>query len=151
MTAKPHRRPIAGVCRAIALCAACTGALATLSGPAAAAPGVSVKPRESWTGRIALGVQPPLQSSIGTREDLVRIWTQCQVKGTPPAIDFEQRLVLVAVRRGSTVQFAPGTLVAGNLATNVVVTPDMPAFMTCALAVVDRKGIAKVNGAPIGQ
>lgn len=100
---------------------------------------------------MPLGVQPPLQSSIGTRDDLARIWTQCHVQGDPPAIAFDRRVVLLAVRRGSKVSFMPGTLVDGNLATNVVVTPDMPNFMTCALAVVERKGIARVNGAPVGQ
>ncbi len=34
---------------------------------------------------------------------------------------------------------------------NVVVTPDMPPYMSCAIAVVDRTGIKTVNGAPIGE
>lgn len=110
-----------------------------------------LKPQKSWSGRVPLGVQPPLQSSLATQDDFRRVWAQCQVKGTVPAIDFERRLVLVAVRRGSVVRFQRLTLDGGNLHTDVVVTPDMPPYMTCAIVLVDRAGIAKVNGAPVGR
>ena len=110
-----------------------------------------LKPQKSWSGRVPLGVLPPLQSSLATQEDFRRVWAQCQVKGTVPDVDFERRLVLVAVRRGSLVRFQRLTLDGGNLSTDVVVTPDMPPYMTCAIVLVDRAGIARVNGAPIGR
>jgi hypothetical protein len=128
--------------------------LAIVAGVAAAAhgaPGTTVKPLQSWSGRLPLNVQPPLQSSLATHEDLARVWAQCHVHGAVPAIDFDRRIVLVAVRRGSSTRLAASRLVDGNLTTNVVVTPDMPAYQSCAIAVVDRKGIATVNGAPIGR
>jgi hypothetical protein len=111
----------------------------------------TVKLLQVWSGRVPLGVQPPLQSSLATQADLAHVWAQCHVKGTVPAIDFDKRLLLVAVRRGSVVTFQSMQVDKGNLRTNVVVTPDMPAYMTCALALVDRAGVAKVNGAPIGK
>jgi hypothetical protein len=128
--------------------------LAIVAGVAAAAhgaPGISVKPLQSWSGRLPLNVQPPLQSSLATHEDLARVWAQCRVHGAVPAIDFDRRIVLVAVRRGSSTRLTASRLVDGNLTTNVVVTPDMPAYQSCAIAVVDRTGIATVNGAPIGR
>lgn len=111
----------------------------------------SVKLLQAWSGRVPLGVQPPLQSSLVTPADFARVWAQCQMKDTVPAIDFDKRLVLVAVRRGSVVRFQSMQVDDGNLKTSVVVSPDMPAYMTCALALVDRAGVAKVNGAPLGK
>jgi hypothetical protein len=122
-----------------------------MAATAHAAPGTTVKPLQAWSGRIPLDVQPPLQSSLASREDLARVWAQCHVKGALPEIDFQRRIVLVAVRRGSTTRLAQGRLIDGNLTTNVVVTPDMPPYQSCAIAVVDRAGIARVNGAPIGR
>jgi len=113
--------------------------------------GTPVKPLNTWSGRLPLGVQPPLQSSLATREDMARIWAQCHVKGAVPEIDFDRRIVLIAIRRGSSAKLTQARLVDGNLTTNVVVTPDMPPYMSCAIAVVDRTGIKTVNGAPIGR
>ncbi len=112
---------------------------------------VSVKPLQSWTGRVPLVVQPPLQSSIGNSDEFTRVWAQCQVKVAMPKIDFDKRLALLAVRRGSVVKFQDLKLDNGNLKTTVVVTPDMPPHMTCAIVLVDRAGVTKVNGLPIGK
>ena len=139
-----HARPSWRRVAAFAL-AACVAAAAH------GAPGTTVKPLKSWSGRLPLNVQPPLQSSLATREDMARVWAQCHVHGAVPEIDFDRRIVLVAVRRGGSAKLAPGRLVDGNLTTNVVVTPDMPPYMSCAIAVVDRAGIKTVNGAPIGR
>ena len=124
---------------------------ACIAAVAHGAPGTTVTPLQSWSGRLPLNVQPPLQSSLATREDLARVWVQCRVEGPVPAIDFDRRIVLIAVRRGSTTRLMQGRLVDGNLTTNVVVTPDMPSYQSCAIAVVDRKGITTVNQAPIGR
>jgi len=129
----------------------CAGLVLGLCAPPALAKPVSVKIVQTWSGRVPLGVQPPLQSSVDTPEALQQVWTLCQVKGDMPAIDFGKRLVVVAARRGSTVQLQRLELVDGNLKTNVVVSPDMPAYNTCALALVDRAGVRKVNGAPLGR
>lgn len=118
--------------------------------PANAGP-ASVKTLQSWSGRIPLVVQPPTQSSIGRADEFTRLWALCQVKDALPVIDFDKRLVLLAVRRGTTVKFRDLKLDNGNLKTSVVVSPDMPPHMTCAIAVVDRSGVTKVNGLPIGQ
>lgn len=131
--------------------AAVLAAAVCIAAAAHAAPGTVVKPLQDWSGRLPLDVQPPLQSSLASREDLARVWTQCHVKGAVPEIDFQRRIVLVAVRRGSTTRLAQGRLVDGNLTTNVVVTPDMPPYQSCAIAVVDRAGVKTVNGAPIGR
>lgn len=138
--ARPSWRRIAAL--AIAAC---------IAAGAYGAPGTTVRPLQSWSGRLPLDVQPPLQSSLATREDMARIWAQCHVKGAVPEIDFDRRIVLIAVRRGSSAKLTQARLVDGNLTTNVVVTPDMPPYMTCAIAVVDRTGIKTVNGAPIGR
>jgi hypothetical protein len=135
----------------LAAIAASAGLVLGLLAPAALAKPVSVKIVQTWSGRVPLGVQPPLQSSIDTPEALQQVWTLCQVKGDVPAIDFAKRLVLVAARRGSTVQLQRLTLDDGNLITNVVVSPDMPAYSTCALALVERTGVRRVNGAPLGR
>ncbi|MCC7325988.1 MAG: hypothetical protein IT521_04195 [Burkholderiales bacterium] len=127
-----------------------TAAIALHHGSVQAKPS-QLKPLESWSGRVPLGVPPPLQSSLANQEDFRRVWAQCQVKGTVPTIDFDRRLVLVAVRRGSVVRFQRLTLDSGNLRTGVVETPDMPPYMTCTIVLVDRAGTTKVNGAPIGR
>jgi len=138
--ARPSWRRVAAVALAACVAAAAHGA-----------PGTTVKPLKAWSGRLPLNVQPPLQSSLATREDMARVWAQCRVDGAVPEIDFDRRIVLVAVRRGGSAKLAPGRLLDGNLTTNVVVTPDMPPYMSCAIAVVDRAGIKTVNGAPIGR
>jgi hypothetical protein len=111
----------------------------------------SVKALQTWTGHMPIGVQPLLQSSVATAADFQRVWSTCQLKGAPPKIDFDKRLVLLAVRRGSAVTFTGMTVDNGNLTTSVVVTPDMPNRMTCALVLVDRAGVTAVNGAPLGK
>jgi hypothetical protein len=146
----PWPRAFHGV--GVAPAALCVAILLAASAPAAgAARETAVRVAQSWSGRMPLGVQPPLQSSLATGAELARIWAQCQVSAPLPAVDFTKSIVLVAVRRGTTVRFQSVRLVGGNLTTNVAVTPDMPAHMTCALAAVDRAGIATVNGAPIGH
>lgn len=110
-----------------------------------------IKTFQTWSGRIPLNIQPPFQSSLARQEDFNRVWAQCQVKGTVPKVDFKTRLVLLAVARGSVVKFANLSLEDGNVKTSVVVTPDMPNHMTCAIALVGRAGIVRVNGVPAGQ
>ena len=68
-----------------------------------------------------------------------------------PKVDFRKTLGLVAVRRSSLVKFVGLNLEDGNLRTNVVVTPDMPDYMSCAIVLIKRTGIKKVNGNPVGQ
>ncbi len=111
----------------------------------------NVSPLQAYSGQLPLDVLPPMQSSIASASALQRVWTVCKVKGEPPKVDFARRLVLLAVRRGSVVRFMNVKLVDGNLTTNVVVTPDMPGYQTCAMVVIDRAGVQKVNGAPVGQ
>ena len=48
----------------------------------------------------------------------------CQVKGVPPKVDFQKRIVIVAVRNGSAAKFSSLVLDNGTLKTNVVITPD---------------------------
>jgi hypothetical protein len=124
--------------------------LGASAGPALAVV-TPVKVVQRWTGRVPLGVQPPLQSSVVSADALQVVWTLCQVKGEMPAVDFGRQMVVVAVRSGSTVRFQNMQLVDGNLRTNVVVTPDSPAHSTCALALIDRAGVTRVNGMPLGQ
>ena len=111
----------------------------------------SIRPSQTWSGRIPLNIQPPFQSSLARQEDFNRVWAQCQVKGTVPKVDFKKHLVLLAVARGSVVKFANLSLDDGNLKTSVVVTPDIPNHMTCAIALVGRAGVVRVNGVPAGQ
>ena len=97
------------------------------------------------------GVPPLFQSSIASSEDLLRVWTMCQVKGAPPKIDFGKRMVVLAVRKGSAVRFASLALDNGALKTSVIVTPDKSDGQACALALVDRTGVKTVNGASVGK
>ena len=111
----------------------------------------AVKPLQTWTGYMPASVQPLFQQSLATADDLQRVWTTCQVKGTLPKLDFQKRIVLLAVRRNNGVSFASLKLEDGNLKTNVVVTPDVPDRMTCKLVLVDRAGVTSVNGTPVGK
>ena len=86
-----------------------------------------------------------------SQEEWARVWATCLMKGAAPAIDFDKHLVLVAVRRSSAVTFNDVKLDNGNLTTSVSASPDMPNHMTCALALVPRAGVTKVNGAPPGK
>jgi hypothetical protein len=120
-------------------------------GALASAQAITVEPVKSWSGRVPLDERPPLQSSIAKDSDWARIWKQCRVQGPAPKVDFQKSLGLVAVRRGSIVKFMSMSVEDGNLKTNVVVTPDMPDYMSCAIVLINRTGIKKVNGNPVGQ
>jgi hypothetical protein len=124
--------------------------LALAAAPALAAP-KTIFLLHAYSGRLPVDVQPPLQSSIGTADALQRVWSECKIRGDPPKVDFTKRILLLAVRRSSVVKFAGVKLDGGNVTTNVVVTPDSPPYQTCALVVIERTGVTKVNGAPVGQ
>jgi hypothetical protein len=111
----------------------------------------TVAPLESWSGRVPLDERPPLQTSIAKSSDWAHIWKQCRLAGPAPKADFQKTLGLVAVRRASVVKFADLSLDGGNLKTNVVVTPDMPEYMSCAVVLINRAGVKKINGNPVGQ
>jgi hypothetical protein len=112
---------------------------------------ITIEPVKSWSGRVPLDERPPLQSSIAKDSDWARIWKQCRIQQPAPKVDFHKTLGLVAVRRGSVVKFMSMNVEDGNLKTNVVVTPDMPDYLSCAIVLVDRAGISKVNGNPVGK
>jgi len=112
---------------------------------------VPVKILQTWTGRMPIAVTPLLQSSAASQEEWNNLWATCQRKGPAPTVDFGKHLVLVAVRRSSVVRFQDVKLEDGNLVTNVVAAPDVPAHHTCAFALVSRAGVSKVNGAPPGK
>ena len=117
----------------------------------ASAQAATVEPLKAWSGRVPLTERPPLQTSIAKESDWTRIWKDCRVQGLAPKVDFQKTLGLVAVRRSSLVEFTGLNLEDGNLKTNVVVTPDMPDYMSCAIVLIRRTGIRKVNGNPVGQ
>jgi hypothetical protein len=106
---------------------------------------------EPLAGRGHPHERPPLQTSIARESDWTRIWKDSRVPGLAPKIDFQKTLGLVAVRRSSLVKFMGLNLEDGNLRTNVVVAPDMPDYMSCAIVLIKRTGIKKVNGNPVGQ
>jgi hypothetical protein len=112
---------------------------------------VPVKILQTWSGRMPMAVAPLLQSSAASQDAWNNVWATCQRKGPAPTVDFGKHLVLVAVRRSSVVRFEDVKLDDGNLVTNVVAAPDVPAHHTCAFALVSRAGVAKVNGAPPGH
>ena len=111
----------------------------------ASAQAATVEPLEAWSGRIPLTGRPPLQTSIAKESDWTRIWKDCRVQGPAPKVDFQKMLGLVAVRRGSLVKFMRMSLEDGNLRTNVVVTPDMPDYMSCTIVLIRRAGISEVS------
>ena len=124
-----------------------SGIAGTLTLPATAHAATDVKPARTWTGRVPHPVPPPLVSSVASPQAFRQVWALCQVKGDVPEIDFGTHLVLVAARRSSNVRFARLQLVDGDLRTTVVVAPDTPRHATCALALVPRAGIDRVDGA----
>ncbi|MFO1305189.1 MAG: hypothetical protein U1F54_15770 [Burkholderiales bacterium] len=126
-------------------------ALGMAAAAVAALAATPVKVEKTWTGHMPLAVPPLVQSSVGTTEAWQGVWATCQMQGAAPAVDFDRKLVLVAVRRSSVVRFNDVTLDNGNLATKVIATPDVPNRMTCALALVSREGVRTVNGAPPGK
>jgi hypothetical protein len=131
--------------------AALLAGIALGCGSLASAQAMIIEPIKTWSGRLPLDERPPLQTSIAKDSDWARIWKQCRVQGPSPKVDFHKTLGLVAVRRGSLVKFMNMSVEDGNLKTNVVVTPDMPDYMSCAIVLIDRAGIRKVNGNPVGQ
>jgi len=120
-------------------------------GSLTSAQATTIQPVKSWSGRVPLDERPPLQSSIAKDGDWARVWKQCRIEGPAPQVNFKKTLALVAVRRGSVVKFMSLNVEDGNLMTNVAVTADMPDYMSCAIVLVDRTGIKKVNGKPAGQ
>ncbi len=129
----------------------CVLVLAGAVAQAATAAVTPVKVHQRWTGRVPAGVAPPPQSSLVTADALQVVWTLCQVQAPMPTVDFQHQLVVLAVRKGTSVRFQNAQLVDGNLRTNVVVAPAAPAQTHCALALVDGAGVTTVNGLPPGQ
>jgi len=125
--------------------------LALLAPVPALAETTRVKPLKTWAGRVPPGVPPPLVSSLATPQALRQVWALCQVKGAVPQVDFATQLVVLAARRSSVVRFRRLDLEDGDLATDVAVAPDAPDYTTCALALVPRAGIARVNGVAPGR
>jgi len=120
-----------------------------LAGSALAASPVKIL--KTWTGHMPAAVAPLLQSSAASQDEWSRVWATCLMKGAAPVVDFDKHLVLVAVRRGSTVTFHDVQLDNGNLVTSVAASADAPNRMTCALALVPRAGVSTVNGAAPGK
>ena len=154
MNGRHARGPVAGArrsWRAAGVALAAVAGLASIASAPAQAAATPVKPAMTWTGRVPAGVPPPLVSSLATQQSFEQVWALCQVGGTPPAVDFATHLVVLAARRSSAVRFRRLVLADGNLVTDVAMAPDAPAYTTCALALVPRAGIARVNGAPPGR
>lgn len=145
-----HVPNVRGAMSALLALAAAAG-LALLAPVQARAAATPVKAVKTWTGRVPAGVPPPLVSSLATPQALRQVWALCQVKGEVPEIDFGTHLVVLAARRSSVVRFRRLAVEDGNLKTDIAVAPDMPDHHTCALALVRREGIARVNGAPPGR
>src|SRR3954447_5779944 len=99
------------------LLAAALLAAATTAGAAA----TTVKPLKTWSGRMPIVIQPLLQQSVITTPDLQRVWARCQMKDSPPDIDFDKRMVLIAVRQSSAVKFSSIKLDKGNLTTTIAI------------------------------
>jgi len=128
-----------------------TMALAAAALVSAAHAATPVKIVKRWTGHMPAAVAPLLQSSAASQDEWSGVWATCLMKGAAPAVDFDKHLVLVAVRRGSTVTFNDVRLDNGNLVTSVAASPDAPNRMTCAFALVPRAGVRTVNGAAPGK
>jgi len=131
--------------------AAMVAALPCLAFLAPAANARDLKPVQTFGGSMPLDVPPLVKSPIASRADLERAWTMCRVAVPLPAIDFRRRMVLAAVGQSSKVSFVRLTLEGGNLKTNVAIAPDMPAYRTCTFVVVERAGVASVNGVALGK
>ncbi|MFO1313522.1 MAG: hypothetical protein U1F41_15815 [Burkholderiales bacterium] len=125
--------------------------VAALGLAGAAVASTPVKVEKTWTGHMPVAVPPLVQSSVAASEAWKGVWATCQMQGAAPDIDFDRKLVLVAVRRSSVVRFSEVALDGANLVTKVVASPDVPKRMTCALALVPRTGVRTVNGAPPGK
>ena len=140
--------PTAASRQAVTRTAILFAAFVLAAGALAASP---VRIAKTWTGRMPASVPPLLQSSVASQDGWKSVWATCQMQGAAPDIDFDKQLVLVAVRQSSVVTFSDVRLDGGNLVTNVIVAPDKPNRMTCALALVAREGVTSVNGAPVGK
>jgi hypothetical protein len=88
---------------------------------------------------------------VSDGETLARVWRQLKIEGKPPEIDFTNRLVLGASGRSSVVQIRPSLDATGNLARNVVATPDYPNFKTYVLVEVSRDGVRTVDGQALSK
>jgi len=108
-----------------------------------------LKPVQTFTGRMPLEVPPLLISPITSQAGLAQAFKACRVQEAVPSVDFKRRMVLATVNQGSEVAFSRLSLDNGNLKTNISVTPDMPAWRTCAFAVVERSGVRTVNGVAV--
>ncbi len=135
---------------ALALALAAAAALGDGGAPALA-DARAVTPVKTWSGRVPQGVPPPLLPTVTTPQALAQVWALCQVKGEIPAVDFKRHFVLVAARRSSVVRVRDLKVDDGHLKTSVVVAPDMPSHSTCALALVARDGITRVDGMPVDR
>lgn len=104
---------------------------------------------QQWAGRVArpIALEAPVKGFITNAAEFARLWQVCQIKGDPPAVDFDKYLILVATSRSSVFQVrAIQVDDKGDLKTIVVATPDFARDYAIVITKAERAGVKTVHG-----
>jgi hypothetical protein len=102
---------------------------------------------QKWSGTIQ---EAPFHTAVVVdAEAFAEVWNRLGVPGKTPDLDFTRHIVLAAAIRTSGLYIWPSLDASGDLKTGIVATPDQPAFISYALAVIPRPGIKTVDGNPL--
>lgn len=118
--------------------------------PLRAADPEAIKPIAEWSGSVeseALEkVAPPF---LTTKEGLSILWKVWNVKGELPKVDFDDAIVVVTTTRSSHLKVGYAVDEKYDLHVRATATSDMRPGFRYHLSVVDRGGLATVNGSPL--
>jgi len=110
----------------------------------------TVKLLQQWKGRISLDKSAPTMAYLADAAAIKALWQDWEIKGSPPKINFQKELLLVAaVRSGLVICHPPLLDDRGDLKTQIVATPDAPAFRSYVLYLIPRAGIRSIDGKPL--
>jgi phosphate transport system substrate-binding protein len=106
-----------------------------------------VKPTAEWSGSSENEALAKIAPGFLTSEEGFGIvWKAWGIKGEVPKVDFNESLVVVTTTRGGRLKVTYSLDEKDNLVTSGIATADLVPGFRYHLGVIDRAGIASVNG-----
>jgi len=133
------------------LCLLLLGCLLFLSVSPVQAAAREIKPLKQWRGRIErfIPYSNPVGDYLANQAKLDQLWTDWQIPGKSPQVDFKTGLVLVRTCNCSLISIAPLLSEQGDLHIQVTMTKDLRDDTAYVLVLIPRQGIRTIEGKPI--
>jgi hypothetical protein len=106
-----------------------------------------IKPTKEWSGSVAdekLAEGAP--AFLTNAKELAKLWTDWKLTDKPPAVDFQQELVVITTTRGSRLTLALTLDDKGDLRIGGIATRDLRPGFRYILATVRKEGVKTING-----